>query len=116
MAEVKAQFPIGKTQWAKWTDEQRKAFNILCARGRSISGAVEYINGPDFGPGDDDEPELKPVPKKKKHGFLGALEDTLEGLKKVEDVVETVADVAAAVTPVVAVAKTVVKATKKKGK
>jgi len=27
MAEVKALFPIGKTQWAKWRTEQRIAFN-----------------------------------------------------------------------------------------
>ena len=120
---VKAQFPIGKTQWKKWNDDQRTAFNEVRAAGLTFDEAVEYVNGGGL-VGDSVEPKPAPAPKaasqaapKKKSGLLDALEDTLEGLKKVEDAVETVANVAAAVNPMVSVAKTVVKATQgKKGK
>ena len=116
---VKAQFPIGKTQWAKWNDDQRIAFNEVRAAGVPFGEAVDYVNRVEYveikGFYPDPEPTPAPAPKKKT-GLMGALEDTLEGLKAVEDAVETVANVAAAVNPMVSVAKTVVKATKKKGK
>ena len=97
---VKALFPIGKTQWAKWNDDQRNAFNALRQQGKSFEAAVEYINSPGFA--DIDGPE----PKHKKNIF-----------DVIEDVVETVADVAETATPVIAVAKTVAKVAKgKKGK
>ena len=105
MAEVKAQFPIGKTQWAKWRAEQRIAFNETRAAGVPFADAVKYVN----------ELELvevniapKPEPKKKKNIF--------DMIEDVADVVTDAAEVAAKVSPVIAVAKTVVKATKKKGK
>ena len=105
MAEVKAQFPIGKTQWAKWRTEQRIAFNEARAAGVPFADAVKYVN----------ELELvevniapKPEPKKKKNIF-----DVIED---VADVVTDAAEVAAKVTPVIAVAKTVANATKKKAK
>lgn len=105
MAEVKAQFPIGKTQWAKWRTEQRIAFNETRAAGVPFADAVKYVN----------ELELvevniapKPEPKKKKNLF-----DIIED---VADVVTDAAEVAAKVTPVIAVAKTVANATKKKAK
>lgn len=110
---VKAQFPIGKTQWAKWNDDQRIAFNEVRAAGVPFGEAVDYVNRVEY-------VEIKnfaPQPTtKKKTGLMGALEDTLEGLKAVEDAVETVANVAAAVNPMVSVAKTVANATKKKAK
>lgn len=97
MAEVKAMFPIGKTQWRKWRNEQRDAFNEVRASGVPFADAVKYVN----------ELELIEVniapPAPKKH-------------KNVLDVLEDVAETVAAVAPLVEVAKTVVKATKKKGK
>lgn len=87
MADVKAQFPIGKTQWSKWNDDQRTAFNELCAAGVSIPEAIAGANQ---------------TQAKKKTNIL--------------DVIEDVAEVAASVSPIIAVAKTVAKATKKKGK
>lgn len=112
MAEVKAQFPIGKTQWAKWCPEQKIAFNETRAAGVPFADAVKYVNELELV-----EVNIAPQPEpKKKHGFLGTLEETLDGLKKVESAVETVAEVAVNATPVVAVAKTVIKAAKKKGK
>ena len=91
MSDVKALFPIGKTQWAKWNDKQRTAFNEARAEGVSFPDAVAASNAMHHG------------------GILGVLEDVAEAVNTVSDVVETV-------TPVVAVAKTVVKATKKKAK
>lgn len=105
MAEVKALFPIGKTQWAKWRTEQRIAFNETRAAGVPFADAVKYVN----------ELELvevniapKPEPKKKKNLF--------DMIEDVADVVTDAAEVAAKVTPVIAVAKTVANATKKKAK
>ena len=91
MSDVKALFPIGKTQWAKWNDKQRTAFNEARAEGVSFPDAVAASNAMHHG------------------GILGVLQDVAEAVSTVSDVVETV-------TPVVAVAKTVVKATKKKAK
>ena len=109
MAEVKAQFPIGKTQWAKWRTEQRIAFNETRAAGVPFADAVKYVNELELvevniAP----KPEPKPEPKKKKNLF-----DIIED---VADVVTDAAEVAAKVTPVIAVAKTVANATKKKVK
>ena len=91
MADVKALFPIGKTQWAKWRNDQREAFNETRAAGVPFADAVAYANGVE-------------APKKK--NFFDV----------VEDVVETVTDVAAVVSPVVAVAKTATRARTKKAK
>lgn len=95
MAEVKALFPIGKTQWAKWSDEQKTAFNEAREAGVPFADAVLSAN--------------QTQARKKKNVF-----------DVIEDIAETAVEVAAVVThvaPVVAVAKTVVKAAKgKKGK
>lgn len=74
---VKALFPIGKTQWAKWRPEQRIAFNEACAEGMSLAAAVEHVNGLElveanarFGTVEElmadlnDEPTLTPAPQK----------------------------------------------------
>ena len=96
---VKALFPIGKTQWAKWRDDQRIAFNETRASGVPFNDAVAFANS------------LEP-PKKK--SILDVIEDAVED---VADVAATVGSVAATVTPVLAVAKTVAKVAKgKKGK
>ena len=105
MAEVKAQFPIGKTQWAKWRTEQRIAFNEARESGVPFPDAVKYVNGLELV-----EVNIAPRPEpKKSKNILDIIEDAAE-------TVAEVAEVAAQVTPVIAVAKTVVKATKKKGK
>ena len=91
MAEVKALFPIGKTQWRKWNDAQKTAFNEAREAGVPYADAVAEAN------------------HMKKGGILKTLKDVAE-------VAETVADVVTTVTPVVAAAKTVAKVTKKKGK
>jgi hypothetical protein len=87
MANVKALFPIGKTQWAKWSDDQRTAFNEARAAGVPYGDAIVGAN--------------QTQTKKKKNVF---------------DIIEDVAEVAATVAPMAAVAKTVVKAAVKKVK
>lgn len=64
---VKALFPIGKTQWRKWTDMQRNAFNSLRSQGKDFNAAVALANEMPsvFEQLEDAEPELTPVPKPK---------------------------------------------------
>ncbi len=93
MAEVKALFPIGKTQWRKWRPEQKIAFNETREAGVPFNEAVEYVNRLEL-----IEVNIAPPPPPKKN---------------VLDVIEDVIEVAA---PMVAAAKTVAKVTKKKGK
>ena len=103
MSEVKALFPIGKTQWAKWVPEQKIAFNEARASGVPFADAVKYVNELEL-------VEINIAPKPEKKNIFDIIEDVAEVAEKVTDVVEKI-------TPVVAVAKTVVKATKgKKGK
>jgi len=90
---VKALFPIGKTQWFKWNDEQRVAFNEARAAGVPYMDAITSTN----------------ALKKKKKNVLDFIEDVAETAVRV-------ADVAAVVSPAVSVAKTVVKAATKKAK
>jgi hypothetical protein len=85
MADVKALFPIGKTQWLKWSDDQRTAFNEARAAG------VPYMDA-----------------------ILGANQTQTKKKKNVLDIIEDVAEIAAVVSPAVSVAKTVVKAAVKK--
>ena len=91
---VKALFPIGKTQWSKWSDDQRTAFNEARAAGVPYMDAIASTNA---------------LKKKKKNVF-----------DIIEDVAETavrVAEVAASVSPAVTMAKVMVKsATQKKAK
>jgi hypothetical protein len=88
MAVIKALFPIGKTQWAKWSDDQRTAFNEARAAGVPYMDAILSAN--------------QTQTKKKKNVF---------------DIIEDVAEAAAVISPAVSVIKTVVKsATKKKAK
>jgi hypothetical protein len=90
MADVKALFPIGKTQWSKWSDDQRTAFNEARAEGVEYADAVAGAN--------------QTQTKKKKNVF-----------DIIGDVAETavrVGEVAASVSPALAVAKTLVKKVK----
>jgi hypothetical protein len=103
MADVKALFPIGKTQWIKWRPEQRIAFNETRAAGVPFADAVKYVN----------ELELVEVciaPKPKKKNIFDIIEDVAETAVRV-------AEVASVVSPAVSMAKVMVKsATKKKAK
>lgn len=89
MSDVKALFPIGKTQWRKWNDDQREAFNEARAANIPFGEAVAASNS------------MQVKPKKNILDVLG-------------DVVETVADVAEAAAPVITVAKTVQRVARKK--
>jgi len=101
MATVKALFPIGKTQWAKWGDEARTAYNKMRSLGYSHETGVAEANA------------VEEKHRTKKRGLFDVLGDVVEAVSDVADKVEDVVEVA---TPVIAVAKTVVKATKKKAK
>ena len=80
---VKALFPIGKTQWLKWSDDQRTAFNEARAEGIQYADAVAGAN--------------ETQTKKKKNVF---------------DIIGDVAETAATVAPMAAVAKTLAKKVK----
>lgn len=41
---VKALFPIGKTQWAKWGDDAREAYNKMRAQGFTHETGVAEAN------------------------------------------------------------------------
>ena len=85
---VKALYPIGKTQWRKWNDAQRTAFNEARAEGVSFADAV-----------------------------AGANQTVAEKKKDIFDVVEDVVEAVAAVAPAITTARTVARAvTGKKGK
>lgn len=100
MSEVKALYPIGKTQWAKWNDPARNAYNSMRAKGYSHETGVAEANAVQG--------------KHKSGGLLGALRDIVNVVEDVAEVAETAVGVVEAVTPMVAIAKTVVKATTKK--
>lgn len=102
MEEVKAEFPIGKTQWAKWGPEARMAYNKMRRLGFAHETGVAEADAVQAKRGE---------PPKKKRSFLDKLGDAIED---VAEVAEDVAEVAAVVSPTVAVAKTVVRATRGK--
>ena len=89
MADVKALFPIGKTQWIKWSNDQRTAFNEARAAGVPYMDAITSTN----------------ASKKKKKNVFDIIEDVAETAVRV-------AEVAASVSPALAVAKTLVKKVK----
>jgi hypothetical protein len=94
MADVKALFPIGKTQWIKWSNDQRTAFNEARAAGVPYMDAITSTN----------------ASKKKKKNVFDIIEDVAETAVRV-------AEVAASVSPAVTMAKVMVKsATQKKAK
>jgi predicted negative regulator of RcsB-dependent stress response len=94
MADVKALFPIGKTQWIKWSNDQRTAFNEARAAGVPYMDAITSTN----------------ASKKKKKNVFDIIEDVAE-------IAVRVAEVAASVSPAVTMAKVMVKsATQKKAK
>lgn len=77
MSEVKALFPIGKTQWRKWRPEQQIAFNETRASGVPFPDAVKYVN----------ELELVEVNIAPRNGLLDVLEGVVEAVTQVETVV-----------------------------
>ena len=98
MSGVTAEFPIGKTQWAKWGDEAREAYNKVRRLGSTHETGVAEA----------DAVEAKVVEAKARSKEKKDIFDILE------DVVETVTDVAEVAVPAIAVAKTVARATRKK--
>lgn len=66
MSEVKALFPIGKTQWRKWNDGQRFLFNEAMAAGKPFAEAVDYASTAVFGVEVDVAPDplFAPAPKR----------------------------------------------------
>lgn len=107
MADVKALFPIGKTQWSKWNDMQRNAFNALMEQGKSFPDAVTLANSMV-----DVFEQFEPKKHMKKN-FFDVIEDVVETATDVAEAVATVAPVVATAT---AVAKTVARTRTKKGK
>lgn len=101
MAEVKALFPIGKTQWAKWRVEQRIAFNEARESGVPFADAVKYVNELELV-----EVNIAPKPQPKKKNIFDVIEDVAE-------IAGDIAEVGAMVTPVANVIRAT---TKKKGK
>jgi hypothetical protein len=87
---VKALFPIGKTQWSKWSDDQRTAFNEARAAGVEYGDAVSGANE---------------TQTKKKKNVLDIIGDVAETAVRV-------GEVASSVSPALAVAKTLVKKVK----
>lgn len=77
MAEVNALFPIGKTQWRKWRTEQRIAFNEACQTGMTPAQAIVHVNGLELV-----EVNIAPTPETE---LMGVLEETLEGLRKLDN-------------------------------
>lgn len=85
---IKALFAIGKTQWSKWNDAQREAFNDARAAGVAYADAIQAAN-----------------------------EYKIKKQKDVLDLIEDVAETVVRLAPAAEIAKTVVKAaTKKKAK
>lgn len=95
---VENNYRVGKTQWSKWTDEGRTAFNEARDAGATYREALCA--------GDVATAEAETARKDKKRGIFDVIESAIG----------TVATVAATVSPVVAMAKTVAKATQKKAK
>jgi hypothetical protein len=87
---VKALFPIGKTQWSKWSDDQRTAFNEARAAGVEYGDAVAGANE---------------TQTKKKKNVLDIIGDVAE-------TAVNVGEVASSVSPALAVAKTLAKKVK----
>lgn len=56
---VKAEFPIGKTQWAKWNNAAREAFNRTMRLGFEFSTAVAEANAVNS----KGEPVSEPAPE-----------------------------------------------------
>jgi hypothetical protein len=110
---VENTFRVGKTQWSKWNDAGREAYNKMRRMGYASETGIAEANTVTA--------KAEGERKAKKRGLFGkiihAVEDVAEVVEDVQGAVETVASVAAAVSPVVAVASAVVKSTTgKKGK
>lgn len=83
MADVKALFPIGKTQWAKWRVEQRIAFNETRAAGVPFADAVKYVNELEL-------IEVNIAPPAKKHNPIEVIADVAEAATSVATAVDAV--------------------------
>jgi hypothetical protein len=96
-------YRVGKTQWAKWNEAGREAYNRVRSQGMlHVTGVAEA---------DAVTAKTEKERKDKKLGLFGRI---TKAANKVSDVADKVSDVAEAVVPAVAVVKTVVRATRKK--
>ena len=81
MSDVKPQFPIGKTQWREWNDEQREAFNAAREAGVPHLEAIAAVN------------EERDRPKKSIIDVLGDVVETAVAVSSVVGVVDGTAKV-----------------------
>ena len=81
MSDVKPQFPIGKTQWREWNDEQREAFNAAREAGVPHLEAIAAVN------------EDRDRPKKSIIDVLGDVVETAVAVSSVVGVVDGTAKV-----------------------
>lgn len=100
-------YKVGKTQWAKWNDAGREAFNEARDAGASYAEAIEAAAA-----------TTQQTEAARRAKNVSLFDKIAHAAEDVADVAATVSGVAAAAAPVVAVAKTVVKAATKgkKGK
>ena len=98
---VENTFRVGKTQWSKWNDAGREAYNRMCLLGFAPETGIAEANAVTA--------KTEGERKEKKRGLFGKI---ARAVGDVVEVVEEVQEVAAAVSPVVAIASTVIKATK----
>lgn len=98
---VENTFRVGKTQWSKWNDAGREAYNHSRDLGFTEATAIAEATA-----------KTLKTEEKRRNGKRGLLAKVLDAVEGVQDVAETVTEVAAAVSPVVAIASTVIKATK----
>ena len=113
---VENTFRVGKTQWSKWNDAGREAYNKMRRLGFAVATGIAEA--------DAVTAKTEEERKGKKRGLFGkitrAVGDVVEVVEDVQGAVETAASIMAAVSPAVAVVSAVVKATKprnaKKGK
>lgn len=96
-------YRVGKTQWAKWNEAGREAYNRVRDQG--------MLHG--TGVAEADAVTTK-TEKERKNKKLGLFDRIAKAANKVSDVANKVSDAAATGEAAVTVAKTVVRATRKK--
>lgn len=106
---VENTFRVGKTQWSKWNDAGREAYNRAKRLDFTDATAIAEANA-----------KTLKTEEERREGKRGLLAKVLSAVEDVQDAAETVASVAEAVTPAVVIATAVVKGKKlrntKKGK
>lgn len=96
---VKALFPIGKTQWLKWSDDQRTAFNEARAAGVPYAEAIAGANQ---------------TQTKKKKNVFDIIEDVAEAATDVAEAGVAVSNAIGVAKGIGMVTKEIVKSVSKK--